>query len=322
MRSNRALEELLSRTPTSNGKGDRPAGRLAILAPLQSSLAGITCGILFIMKRIIRLKEQPIGLSDELTPPESYLLKTDGSLPAVAFKRVTTSEGFLDTGVPFSGDQPTTFVIGGSFVEGMYCDADRRFVAQLARRLPFNVLNAGYSGMTTLQLVTCVMNKIAGLSSPGDRILAFVPMSDINPLLQESGYWTSSKVYTPVQPPIESTRVASIEDLAALLAALKAFCDGMGLDLVVGTSPHRVSDFNSEGWVRNLFNRNSSQFMRARAKAYEIISQVRKSTIELGIPIIDLHAEFSDHPEWFYDEVHLNHVGHDRAAEFLSAKLS
>lgn len=269
----------------------------------------------------MRLKEQPIGINDEVTPPGTYLAKTDGSLEAIPYKRVTTAHGFLETGAPHKPGQPTTFIVGGSFVEGMYCDADRRFVAQLAQRLPVNVLNAGYSGMTTLHLLTVVMSKIAGLSNPGDRLVAFVPQSDINPLLKEHGYWNHTKLFSSVQPPFEATRQASLDDLSTLLSTLKTFCVGMGIELILGTSPHRVSDFDSEQWVRNLFSNNKASFENARDKAYEIVDAVRESAEGLGVQLIDLHGEFHTRPELFYDEVHLNQNGHDEIARFIESAL-
>ena len=269
----------------------------------------------------MRLKEQPIGVNDEVTPPEKYLAKTDGSLKSVPYKRVSTVNGFLDTGVAHKAGQSTTFIVGGSFVEGMYCDADRRFVAQLAQRLPVNVLNAGYSGMTTLQLVTVVMSKIAGLSTPGDRLVAFVPQTDINPLLMEHGYWNHTKLFSSVQPPFKATRQASLDDLAALLNTLKTFCEGMGIELILGTSPHRVSDFDSEEWVRNLFSNSKLRYENAREKAYEIVETVRERAKVLGVPLIDLHGEFHTRPELFYDELHLNQNGHDEIARFIESAL-
>ncbi|OFU54971.1 hypothetical protein HMPREF3120_05280 [Corynebacterium sp. HMSC11D10] len=274
------------------------------------------------MRRTVRLKEQPIGKNDEVTPPDTYLVKTDGSLEAVPYKRVSTVDGFLDTGVAHKLGQPTTFIVGDSFVEGMYCDESRRFVAQLAQRLPVNVMNAGYSGMTTLQLLTVVMSKIAGLSQPGDRLVAFVPQSDINPLLSERGYWNATKLYSSVQPPFEANRESSIDDLGALLAALKMFCDGMGIELILGTSPHRVSDFDSEEWVRNLFSNNKLRYENAREKAYEIVEAVRECAEVLGVPLIDLHGKFHARTEFFYDELHLNHAGHDAIAEFIESALN
>lgn len=278
--------------------------------------------ILRCMKRTLRLKEQPIGKDDEVIPPPKYLEKTDGSLEAVPFRRVSTLHGFLDTGVPHKPGQSTTFIVGDSFVEGMYCDESRRFVAQLARRLPMNVVNAGYSGMTTLQLVTMVMCKIAGLSNPGDRLVAFVPQSDINPLLMEHGYWNHTKLYSSVQPPFEATRQAAMNDLAALLASLKAFCDAIGIELILGTSPHRVSNFDSEVWVRNLYSNNKLLYEKAREKAYEIVELVRNWAETLDIQMIDLHKEFHEQSELFYDELHLNHAGHDEVTRFLLTVLS
>lgn len=273
------------------------------------------------MKRSIRLKEHRIGLNDFVEPSAEYLSRTDGTLEARPYRRVSTPDGFLSTGVPIEWERPSIFVLGGSFVEGMYAEEDRRFVAQLARTFPQNVINSGYSGMTTLQLVSALLNKIVGLSKPGDTVLAAVPLSDVNPLLGSQGYWTSNKTYTPIVPGFASNRPGSISDLASLLHILSSVCISFEIDLQLIVCPHRKSDFSREAWVRLLYRRDRARFERARDKAYEIIDTARTVAADLSLKTIDLHEEFHHQGEFFYDELHLNHLGHDAVADFISRKL-
>lgn len=272
------------------------------------------------IKRTVRLKQQPAGIDDILVPPDIYIEKTDGSLAQVGYRRRTTTDGYLETGVEVVPGRPTLFVLGGSFVESMYCPESERFVSRLAQDSGWNVLNGGYSGMTTLQLVVAVLSKIAGQAKEGDCLLAFVPLSDINPLLKQGSYWLSDSTYTAIQPALGSELEPSTTHLSALLKCMESFTRHMGLKMILGVSPLRDCAFD-QAWIRNLYRRNSLAFSNARRVAGEINETVRREAHELGLDILDVDAYLEGNPNFFYDELHLNQNGQAEVARFASERL-
>lgn len=273
------------------------------------------------IKRNIRLKEGRPNLEDHVTPSEAYLQKTDGTLKQRDFLRRITSEGFLNTGVKPEPTQPNMFFLGGSFVESMFHDEDKRFVAQLARRLPVNALNGGYSGMTSMQMATMLIAKIGGLASPGDFVIAAVPMSDLPQLRTTGSYWTKVKSHALIDPPNGSTIEPSFSHTRAAWAAMNGFCTQIGISFVMMTGPRRLSDFNRDQWARNAYRRRRASWEEDAKIAQKLNQNARDFASQEKIPLIDLDRQFSDKHDKFYDHVHLNDAGQDAVAQYLENEL-
>lgn len=268
-------------------------------------------------RRGIRLKEHYQGNTAIWKPSDKTMLCTDGSLPQIVYEHPVTEDGFLDTGVPRSPEKNSVFVLGGSFVESSYSAMDRRFIAQAARRVEANVLNGGYSGMTSLHMLNTLTNKIAGLARPGDSVLLFSPLSNANALLT-GGYWTDHPRYAQIQPPYESSPPEWGENTAALLSTMVHFCRQVGLRVALAASPRREEvDFNAEGWLRKLHGRKRQSFERMYEARTKVIEDTRDVASAMEVPLLDMHAALGGKAKYFYDEVHLNHDGQDVAADHL-----
>lgn len=273
-------------------------------------------------KRSIRLKEGRPNLEDHVSPSDVYLQKTDGTLQQKRFLRRITSEGFLHTGVKPDPSQTNVFFLGGSFVESMFHEEDRRFVAQLARKLPLNVYNGGYSGMTSMQMATLLIAKIGGLSSPGDFVIAAVPMSDLPQLRAVGSYWTKVKSHALIDPPNGSSISPSLNHTRAAWAAMNGFCSHLGVNFVLMTGPRRMSDFNREQWARNAYRRRRASWEEDANLAHQLNQSARDFASREKIQLIDLDKQFSEQHDKFYDHVHLNDDGQDAVSQFLTEELS
>lgn len=268
-------------------------------------------------KRFIRLKEHQPSKSGSWTPSEDYRDRTDGSLPETSFEYHTLPGGFLDTGTEHSDDLPSVFIIGGSFVESSFSTEKQRFPAQLDAMLrTHNVVNAGYSGTTTLQAVLLILGKIPIYAKRNDTILLFIAKSDANALILDGGYWNNSKAYSPIVPiDFESAWESSGEELESLLKAVSTFAKGIGLNLLIATSPHRNGDFSSDKWLRLAYRRNRAVYEKRVEMRDYLDTQVREVIPGLEVPFLDLSAMFTNRDELFYDEMHLNEHGQKEVSE-------
>lgn len=207
--------------------------------------------------------------------------------------------GFLIRGVEIVSERPTAFFLGGSFMESMFHEEERRFVAQLARRLPINVVNGGYSGTTTMRMTTMLIAMIGGLAKPGDVIVASLPMSDLVAATSKGSYWTDVRSHAMLKPPLKSQFEPCILHTRAALEAMAAFCGPMGLKFVLMTGPRRQSDFNTESWSRNIYRRRRGAWERAHIAHLELNEAARGFARASGVELIDTDVEFSSCSEFF-----------------------
>lgn len=271
-------------------------------------------------KRFLRLKEHQPSKTGSWTPTQDYRDRTDGSLPDTSFDYQTLPGGFLDTGIEHSDSLPTAFIIGGSFVESSFSTADRRFPAQLDALIDsHNIVNAGYSGTTTLQAVLLILGKIPVYAKKNDTILLFIAKSDANALTLDGGYWNNSKAYSPIVPvDFEPSWESTGEELGSLLNAVAVFAKGVGLNLLIATSPHRNGNFSSDKWLRLAYRRNRQVYDRRVEMREYLDEQVRKVVPALDIPLLDLSEMFTNRDELFYDEMHLNELGQVEVARAIA----
>lgn len=252
-------------------------------------------------------------------PTDAYLAGTDGTLKKTAFIRTATHDGFIDTGAPRSTERSNIFVLGGSFVESLFALPEERFVARAAHRLDANILNGGYSGMTSLQLALVVLAKIAGIAKPGDAVVAFTPKSDTGAMWHPGGFWTGNKTYTPVLPGTPNDRPARSTDYLATVRAIHTFTATIGLHLSLATSPHRATDYTVDTWMHKKVNYvRYHELARLQRK---IDARTRAAAKDLGVPLLDLQTLCDGNPDLFYDDYHLNDHGQrvvgDLFTEFL-----
>lgn len=274
-------------------------------------------------KRFLRLKEHQPSQIGAWETSQDYLDRTDGSLRKGTFEYKTLDGGFLDTGNNHDDLLPSVFLVGDSFVESSFTEPERRFSAQLDKLVKsHNIVNSGYSGTTTLQAVLLILGKIPVFAKKGDTVLLFVPKSDANAFPLEGGYWNSSRTYSPIVPAdFETQWTASDADFASLIGSLSIFLKGIGLNFLIATSPHRNGDFSSDSWLRLAYRRNRGIYEK-RVELRDLLDQsVRRVSMELGIPLLDLSNEFSNTNAYFYDELHLNSKGQEDIVPSISTFL-
>lgn len=280
-------------------------------------------------RRHLRLKEWTPSNDRLMRPTTEYLAGTDGSLRDVKYRVRTDADGYILPPAPESTEAAESAIFfGDSFVESVYVSEGQRFpaaVEQTLRRagMPVRCLNAGYSGATTLHMLMALIGKVG--RRPATTIVLVVPSNDVLALIKKGGFWCrEDKRYSPVIPvPETSEAQAQPFDLADLQATLNLFVDAcrrFRMKLVLATFPHRVADFGTDPWLPRRF-RNATNYARMLGWRRSANAVTRAIANRLGLPLVDLEGHISEHPEWFYDDLHMNEAGSARVAQLLADAL-
>ncbi|QNE90245.1 SGNH/GDSL hydrolase family protein [Corynebacterium incognita] len=234
----------------------------------------------------------------------------------------TDGNGFVVTGVDTDPEKPSLFFVGGSLVESSFSHPQDRFVSKVAKSVDWNVFNAGYSGTTLLQSCVMIMVKLPMLAKAGDTIMLFVSQSDANAARSQGGYWTNNSTYSPIKPPAEQAPGIefSFKHTETLLDTISVFLKGMGINLVVASSPYRRIDWSTDKWIRGHYGTLES-FKKAQELRRGLNQTAKAHSVVSGIDFLDLASEIDGDPGLFYDEQHFNKAGHIRAAEAISEFL-
>ena len=204
------------------------------------------------MKRYIRLKERAT-VTRIHTPSEDYL-KLRPTLRYENYFEHTNEDNFLNAEVVVESNNKV-YVLGGSFIENIYCDADSRICSVLGKKLglsgfDLSVINAGVSGSTSLNLVNNVVNKIIPLNPT--HIIFFIPTNDGLCLELKGGLWNSTKHYSHLQginhlsERESANQHEKMKNICNLYSILKVACESFNIDLTVCSSP--IVDGDIEGF--------------------------------------------------------------------------
>lgn len=146
---------------------------------------------LFGPKRFILLKEHEPGKYFVMHAPRSYLKRTDG-LEDKEFVYRADSNGFI--GPFFEGDASDLTIAfqGGSTTECQAMEEKNRFPYLSAKLLERNgarikPLNAGVSGINTLQSINILVNKLLPLKP--DILVYMENINDLVILMYQKSYW-------------------------------------------------------------------------------------------------------------------------------------
>ncbi|RNL49466.1 SGNH/GDSL hydrolase family protein [Arthrobacter oryzae] len=236
--------------------------------------------------------------------------------------------GFIVTGNDVPVDHPGVLFLGDSFVESMFIPESVRFVSGVERILNsrgvgVRCLNGGYSGTSTLQLVNVLLNKVVPLVGCGGTVVFFVPQSDVPIFRSEASYWHLSDRYSPVIPPFEPEAAVMPKGQPAtesLLRLAVTVAREFGARLILVTSPYRYAPRDEDPYLARMLTVEAyNSMMRRRAALGAAAVNVAAET---GVDFIDAMAAFMDHPEAFYDELHLNDEGQAVFAEWLAGRLT
>lgn len=279
-------------------------------------------------KRQVRLKEFGISVDRELAPTSAYLKDTNGTISEGPFRLRTDADGFIIGPQVEAAQGPAFYLLGDSFVEASFLPEGKRLTDRLTeldrdgqqRRF----VNAGYSGATSLNNLSVLINKIL----PGDDIglLYILPSNDILSLYNYRGFWNrADKRYSPLQPIVPETgtgpvpMVENLQQLHATLAAMAGVASAFNIRLYFSPCPFVAVGYEDLPWYHNRY-RQPGRYEKLIADRQKANDVMRSVAARLRVPLIDLAEHLTD-PALFYDEVHLNEAGSAFAARTIYANL-
>lgn len=262
--------------------------------------------------KTVSATEQMIQLSDETLDPGPHRLRTD-------------ENGFISTGnLETRASEPVIVLIGGSFVESSMSAETDRFASVLERLLRdagyrYRILNAGYSGMTTLHQLHVVTAKLAGIIPRGSHIIHFIGQSDENALRTQGSYWSPSPTLTPVEPAISSGLRENdpIQTLTSLIELLIFASEKMGFIPSIVGSPFRNGDFSWDPVLRMKYRRNRQSYKDSTTMRKNIIDCAEKISENNSVAFLNAQKSLAANPEYFYDLMHLNSLGQKEFAMIM-----
>lgn len=278
-------------------------------------------------RRTIRLKEHPPNLNTYKEVTDRIRRLSDDSLAPGPYLLRTDDEGFISTGNEVVSGSPDLFMIGGSFVESLCASEELRFASQVERGLsaagtPYRVRNAGYSGMTTLHLLGVLTTKMPPLMRERSRLLLFVGQSDVNALSSPGQYWAQSKTVTPFGlPSAEADAMPQSwqEAFVRMVTTVVTFAKLHDFDLAITAGLFRHGDFAGDEVLRRTYRSHLHAYEAAVEKNLFVINAVRSIAEQHAVPLFDASAELLARPDFFYDNLHLNHDGQDAYSKSLTS---
>ena len=277
------------------------------------------------VRRSIRLKEWRPSQDALLQPTPAYLAATDGSLTDAACRLRTDGNGFILAPETLDHFEESLVFLGDSFVESVYVPEDKRFPAATqstlrSAGLGVHCLNGGYSGATTLHLLLALLAKVG--RSPRTSVCLVVPSNDALALAKKGGYWCRDDArYSPIVPIPESAKAGNqpfdVADLTSVLNLFVDTCRRLRLGLILATFPHRTASFESDPWLQRRFA-TAANYARLHSVRARVNDAVRAVARRLALPLLDFDAQLSTRTTLFYDDLHLNVSGSERAAELVA----
>lgn len=272
------------------------------------------------------MKEFSPNVDRMLVPIDPIREVADDSLSAGPFRHRTDQNGFIHNGNSLQESPSNLLILGDSFVESIYADETQRFASQVERnlhdsRMPFNVLNGGYSGMTSLQMLTVLATKAPSYMTPGSKLMVVIGQSDANALLVPGMYWGKTRSVSPFMP-IEKATGAPARDwretLGGMVTCVVQVAKALSIDVLLSAGLFRNGDFETDQVLRRAHKENKQVYERRTEIRHEIIDVVQAVASENQVACFDASATFLKRPELFYDLLHLNPAGQDLYASMLS----
>lgn len=275
------------------------------------------------MKRSIKLKEHFLS-HERIIRPTSFQVEQCPDLCESGYKLVTDGDGFIVSGNDFQSNIKT-IVLGDSFVESTFL-AERDRFCSIIERLAVEerllnigqVLNAGVSGSTSLNLLNVILNKIVPLSP---SIVVFVlPSNDSQVHRFAKTYWNDSDYYANLIPSDKKDSVGDFgenlikSDFLNIMSIVIESCNAFGIKLILATCPY-AENYNGEFFVKKYKNK---AWFDANIHARKILNDKLRSISTIRrIGLIDLESFIGGKNKYFYDDVHLNRDGSRVVGDFV-----
>ncbi|MBS7820930.1 hypothetical protein J7552_06475 [Wohlfahrtiimonas chitiniclastica] len=245
-----------------------------------------------VLKRSIRLKEFNPSTKFIRIPPNSYYDTRPNLSKNKYYYFHTDEDGFIYNSIEKVYDRDL-ILIGGSSVENLFVDVDKRVLKYLEEflfelGLDYNIKNAGTSGASLLHITNMILNKIVIKNNP--IIFLFIPSNDSSILNLSHSYWNIDKLNSNLVG-IENQTILKKSDKGALffermLSTLISICKSFSVELYV---------FNT---------------IRFKEKPnYKLLdSLAEKICKEQNIIFTNINS-LLQYERFFYDDVHLNAEG-------------
>ena len=283
-------------------------------------------------RRHIVLREFPPNLNRTVRPSAEYLETTDGSLPDEDYLVRTDANGYLETGNANRGAIPL-YILGDSFNEAVFEHEGQRFSDIFERNLieqnlDYRVLNASYSRASLLHIFNIFMNKVLSAKPiEGTTVILFKPQIDVRIVNAPGSYWNEFGMYSPISPASVETDAIThdldqdIESGERLLHLIADACERFGIRLVLGTSPARNSDRQTDPVLFKYFESDEERSKRA-AQRDASNALVRRIANSRSLHLVDADRSFAGNSNLLYDYTHMNSAGQHHLAELLTRELS
>lgn len=216
----------------------------------------------------------------------------------------TDENAFIYSGRKFKSDCKICF-IGGSFVENKFVDQDSRWFSHLEKLLLENgsktqVLNAGYSGATSLNILNTILNKV--VNSDINTVYYCISSNDYSALSYNQTYWNTTKNHSnlllsnydePLKEELKS------DNFTRMICSIHDVCRNFGIDIYFMTYP-------------NLCNNTALTYINDLLR--DTCRDFKYSVIDTDLLMQPHKANFED---LFHDKLHLNEEGSRIFAKIL-----
>ncbi|OYQ81601.1 hypothetical protein B9T19_02735 [Ignatzschineria sp. F8392] len=278
-------------------------------------------------KRTIRLKEWGVNINRLLIPNDAYL-KNRPSLIKKSYQLTTTKNGFITNtklNDSLDDDCESILFLGASQIECLYVDEGKRITDQFQIAINSNngenykVLNGGYSGTTSLQILNIILNK--AVEEKPKRIYCCLPTNDLY-AFNNGGYWNNTPRFSAIIPSDKVSSKKPLEkhqwysELRKIYSLIINFVDLIDAEICFMTFAH-IDDYDYS-YNKNTYNKDVFSNLSNDRKVLNSI--FREVILDLGGELIDIEQYIDFDHRYFYDDVHFNEDGCNFVANILITK--
>lgn len=280
--------------------------------------------------RHIRLKEWGQLADTSKRPTDDYISRCSDNIEQKHFSLRTDVNGNIRTGNSLTspGGRRKVLLLGGSSVEGLFCDEELRFPSQLERFLDtdginLQVWNGGYSGATLLHTFLSLLSKYLGEAPYIERVFLFFSANDVSVLKENREFWTYSQIYTPIlndsrtKSSVKNNRQFRSDSYVKLLECFICVCRNFEIPISFVRTPFRNTDYAVDSWAQSNFTTSGAWQNRKDElrNLSNIFSEIAESN---SVDVLEFDSAFCDKTDLFYDDLHYSVQGHTLLAELIS----